>query len=449
MTLLTYFKFHEVSQHTSTQKNVSHYVRDYCHQTLLESVMGDEARLPDSGSLRFKLLQVHVLMRHGDRSPIGFTVQPEVSYECGMTDRDEKWLGLKDFTLKRNPETGDFKHWETELFRGFKSRKCLAFQLTLRGFRQLFAVGKFMKKRYSPLITEKPTRLNTYVQCTDYRRTIHSAASFALAFLPNGSSVRAHIPIHLTPGSMLAQPPPGVTASYHMCNNLVKIKAKELQRSKEMKKDKESRLLFNTIADLMGLSGKGLTPADIFDDVWGRLCHGLPLPCNGKSCMSASLAAEGAKTVQRSFSRRFPVKSSVLALQPFLFHSVIKQIDSAISSHSSEWYKFLFSFAHDSTLTSFLVSVGISVDTWLPYASRIVVEVWQESSPDDDSSYYYIRILLNGKSMMNHLSGHYQKDDFSLNGELLDYRSWRNHMTTGPYRTLNEYNSLCSSTITK
>lgn len=430
--------------------------KDYCHDSLLKSIIGVEGKLPPSQEYstksRFKLVQVHALLRHGDRAPsIKIDIDPNIWYECGMIDGDNKWHHLDQFLIKPNPKSANLKFLNTKLFRGFQSQKCDQFQLTHKGFRQHYATGVYMRQRYlTHLITESPLHpTDILIQSTNFRRTLHSSASFALGFIPEEHIKRSDVPIYTSPGDMLRMPPPGRTAVYQYCKNFIELKKQDLQKSGYLDGVSRFEPQFKNMAYIMNIiNHPNLDVEDIFDNIWGALCHGLPLPCRNGQCITESMIAAGIKSVDWSFSHKYPEASSILAMQPFLYHSIFNEINIAINSkpdqpaNDQKPYKFLFNFAHDSTLTSLLISLGIHLDIWLPFASRFIVEVWQDSLEPDN---YYVRLLLNGQSVMEQLSAKYSKDAFELDGELLSYEPWKVSMMTGSYRDKDDYNSKCES----
>ena len=357
-----------------------------------------------------------------------------------MTDGDEKWLALQDFPVKPNPaKETHLPTLKTKLFQGFQSQTCIPFQLTFKGFRQHHATGLFIRNRYWNHFTEQIQASDILIQSTSYSRTVQSSASFALGFIPSDSVKRAEVPIYCSPGAMLATPPPGRTVVYERCRNLYQVKANELKDPGYVSKVAQLKPLFKDIAFLINLKRDSLELEDIFDNVWGIVCHDLPLPCRQGSCLEESLISKGAKAVDWSFSNKWSQGSSVLAVQPFLFHSIINEIDLAIRGESS--FKFLFSCAHDSTLTAVLASLNIEINFWLPYASRIILEVWKDIVMPD---HHYIRFLLNGKSVMKQFAARFPRDVFELDGELLSYDYWRESMVTGVYRDKDSYHERCN-----
>ena len=423
------------------------YVNDYCHKSLLKSVNGNEGELVGTSNEKYQLVQVHALIRHGDRSPIRkFDTQPTVNYECGMIDKNEKWLGLSDFNLKPNPPNARIIHINTPLFRGFESKICEMRQLTFEGSKQLYSIGSFFKRKYSHIVDTILDQSNVFIQCTDYRRTIHSASSFALGFLPDTSSVRKSIPIYVSNGNLLVVPPPNILQEYPDCKKIIQVNTLDKKASGYDQMLKTKRHAIDHLASIMNVrDSQQFTMADVFDQVWCRLCHNMPLPCGLKSCVNESLALEGAKVVHWSFSHRYPNKTSILAAQPYIYHSFVRQIDLAIlnSNLKKPYFKFLFSFAHDSTITQLLTSLGVYESSWFPYATRIVVELWKDKTKKvDDPNTHFVRILLNGKSVMNTLH-QYPVGYFESDGQLLSYTAWRESMVTGTYRDLETYKKIC------
>lgn len=416
-------------------------VRKYCHFSLLKVVNGEEGHLTNTN--HYKLVQVHAVLRHGDRSTaVGYKYKPRVHIECGMMDQDTKWIGLDRFQLKPHSPFAKISQSNIKLFRGFTHQNCKMGQLTFQGFKQHYEIGTFLKDRYSKLFSNNPKHF--FVQSTDFRRTIHSAAGFLLGFLPN--ELHESIPIHISPGSLLIAPPPGIKLTYPYCKGWTHYPYSELTNNYVNTKNKRSTIdRISKVTDIH--PSKHIFFTHLFDPIWCRLCHHQPVPCGFKTCLNDSLLLEGAKLAHRSYARKHPKNLSILAIQPFLYHSVISEIDNAIKSiyKKTSYRQFVLSFGHDSTLTPLLTSLGLHKNYWLPYASRIVIELWQDmTKPTSTSSSYYVRILFNGKNQMKKLKSHFSEQYFVADDQLVQYDVWRQSLTTGKYRDLNSYINICN-----
>lgn len=384
-----------------------------------------------------------------------------------MTDNDQKWSNLLEFPLKPNSKASgsSIHHLNTRRFRGFNSLKCKNFQLTSKGFQQLFALGSFMQAAYLSVFNDPSTAITAsdiLIQSTDFSRTINSASSFSLGFVPTDSISRTDIPIYVSMGDYLSQPPPNRKIIYHKCRHYSQLHLQELHQSEYMIKEDKFLPFLGKIGHLLNFDDDDALGEDIFDIVWGLVCHKLPLPCRDGMCLNESMISQGAKSVNWLFPQRHLLPSSILAIQPFLVHSVINEIDIAIINNAAvgdtnqqysgittqKPFKLLFNFGHDSTITSLLGTLGITVDEWVPFASRIIIEVWRKNSPGQSSATqpppYYIRILFNGRSLMDRLSKHYQPIETELDGELVLYDTWKNRMTSGPYRSVDDYHRKCN-----
>lgn len=420
-------------------------VQDYCHLSLLKTVNGEEGIITETG--RYEIVQVHTLMRHGDRSSVAtyLNYQPKVELECGMIDKDHIWEKLNDFKITKLESSSHFKSKNKhKLFRGYKSLPCKKGELTFQGFKQLYALGLFISDSYAKLFTTHPDEI--YVQSTDHKRTIGSAAAFLLGFIPeDAAKLRSSVPIHVSPGTLLEVPPLKTLQAYPPCKKLPKTIHGEREISGYLKKLNKKRHICNEIVHIAGLPNSikaGIT--QLYDPLWTRLCHKKPLPCGPKSCINDSLLLEGAKLAHWSSANKLGNISSILSMQPFLYHSVISQMDDAIQSvlESKPYHHFMLSFAHDSTLSPLLQSLGIPQLYCLPYASRLVIELWRDYSKKRPTvSSYYIRILFNGDNLTKHLPFHDRY--FTSDHQLLKYTVWKNSLVTGQYRELTSYMKAC------
>ena len=398
---------------------------------------------------KFELVHVSMLIRHGDRSPAtNYNLQPPVQFECGMIDNDKKWIGLDDFTIQPVPPSAKLLHDKTKLFRGFQVQPCEIGQLTYRGFKQEYSIGSYMARRYRTLLDKGINNNSIYIQSTDYKRTIHSAAAFGLGFLPNQSTIRRSIPIHVSsPGnSLLTEPPPGIAKIYPYCDKLPQIRKHDLSSSNYQKELKKEGVPFENLVNILGIK-KSQVPSitALYDHFFCRLCHNVSLPCGKAGCVNRSLAYQTAPTAHWSFSYKFTNSTSILAVQPFLFHTVISKINLAIKSISSnkQYHRFVLSFSHDTTLNPFLRSLGFSEFTnWPPYASRVVIELWRDTSyPSQAPESYYIRLLFNGASLMTKMA--YPAKYFKAEGQLLSYATWKQALMSEKLRSVDYYKKIC------
>ena len=416
----------------------------YCHQSLLDkarSTSGLEGRL-ESGSDELELMYVHIVARHGDRSPAsGFTVgYPEMFYECGLKGMEglanwgyDVWTGLNDFPPLA--PLGKVRNEKLQLHPGKQSHKCKVGELTYLGFLQHLNLGSLMQLKYSQLLDGVNIKDELFVQSTDYRRTIRSAGAFLLGFLPDDENIRRLTTIHVSPGDLNEAPPTGSPWVYKPCRNLRQLAQEELQKSDYFAKEKSFHWLQEKMIDMFNLPLPRSQPlwTKIFDPIMTRGCHAKHtaetmanpepqlLPCTkDDQCVDCGLGKIMFDFADWTWTKKYPPNSSYLAILPFLRHSLMDTMDSAIFDMRRKTYKFLLTFTHDSTLLLLFQALGLPVREWTPYASRIVFELWK-TSDTHQAPHFYVRVLLNGRIVTRKLP-------YAHGGELVDFATWRDEI---------------------
>ena len=435
-------------------KAYSSRLDQYCHRSLLHFNTSEAAE----GAVRsrdLELVQVFITARHGDRSPAtpysSFKIGSPVSYQCGLVDRITPWEGLKDF-MKLSSLSSKAKNGHIGLFPGTGSRQCGVGMLTQVGFQQHCALGSLIQEKYASFIGQESQDMNPdqlYVQSTDVPRTIHSAAAFLLGFLSNTSKLRYKVPIHVSPGTILQLPPPGIKQTYGSCKKLPKVMLEDQENTNYLSEEREKfhhmvLKLCNMFSLPKAYRSKPMIN-ELFDHILTRGCHspGSPLPCNTKKeCISYSFANDLFAFADWTWGRKYPQASSILAMLPFLRHTVLELMERVVTGLEDQ-YKFVLSFTHDTTLTQVLNALGIPLEGWMPYASRLVFELWRHKSQDA----YFVRVLFNGRPITEALSLHptSSRTPLEVDNQLLLFSSWTSLITTGKYRDISSYNTMCGN----
>ena len=184
---------------------------------------------------------------------------------------------------------------------------------------------------------------------------------------------------------------------------------------------------------------------DLFDHIAVRACNSRLLPCNNQGkCVDYTFAKKLFDFTDWSWSHRYPPNSSTLVAMTFIRHTLLDMMDNAIN-HRSPDMKFMLSFAHDSTLVRVLAALGIVLDEWVPYASRIVFELWRKR--DSKQDLYYVRILFNGKPITNRVPmlQQYQRTREETGLNLVQFSALKEYLTTGKYRDVESWLSTCGT----
>lgn len=434
------------------------YLNNYCHRSLLDvnaSLRASFEGKLSTNSKDFELLHVHVVARHGDRTPVNVHhIGSPVLYQCGLVDGEVNWSGLNDFPQPSTlPHSTAIRHIGIKLHPG-PVHSCGVGQLTSAGFLQQYSLGLLMKTLYKDyntngLSSAEDISNDLFVQSTDFPRTIHSAAAFLLGFLPDDPRVRRATDIRVSgdQGTLfLDSPPPGVHRSYKHCKKFMKIWHSCLEKINYFStRDQLFKEPFHRFCSMFELEcHRESYVTGFFDLVLSRGCHDRksPLPCNGKGeCIDLEFASQLSSFSDWTWNHRHTVNASIVAIMPFLKHSVLDVMKNVI--HKSEKggtaSKIMLSFAHDATLIRILKALQVTTAVgWMPYASRLVFELWRRK----DTRIVYVRILFNG-SPITHTMNLPVTVERTERQDFVEFSSWRDSLVTGDYRSLESYNSVC------
>ena len=401
-----------------------------------------------------ELVHVNMILRHGDRAPtvnlsLGY---PKVFYECGLyalknstftgLDIGMLWERLNKFPIL---PLGEVVHEFLQLHPGTGSYLCGVGQLTALGFLQHIRLGLFVKMKYLDKLHQFQTEDSIYVQSTDFERTVRSAAAFLVGFVGSSKTLPSPVPLHVSPGDLVEAPPPGVQWMHRRCQNLYKLLKEEQKASGYRTEEKEFHWMQEKLIDMFGLKIARSQPiwTKIFDGIKTRGCQALHsadyhthslLPCTAdRKCIDCDLAKKMFDFADWTWARKYPPNSSFLAILPFLRHSLVEAMDNIVLTTNGRRYNFFLTFAHDTTLQHVLQALGLSVKEWVPYASRLVFELWR-TAKKDKAPHFFVRVLLNGDIMTKALP-------FSRNLELVDYATFRDNLL--PTDKIRYLTSLC------
>ena len=430
----------------------------YCHQKLLnvswQQHVAQEGRLEGNHVYdSLELVHTHVMIRHGDRTPVYiYKIGYPIFYECGLTDTRLNWKGLKDFPqVVPLPPSAKLYNRFLKLYPGVNSKRCGLGMLTQMGFKQHRSLGSLLQTRYSKLLGNFSSghflSRDIFAHSTDMSRTIQSAAAFLLGFLPDSAAIRRATWIHVSPGTVNHKPPPGIQNIYPSCHDYYNYHDADLEKNGYYRTEKTMfHQLLTKLCQMFHITDpKEPIMVKFFDHFMTRGCHNRndPLPCFGHQCVDFPFALKLFDFNDWSWSHKLPTNSSIIRLLPFLRHSVLEPM-LKIASHDTTThkaddpysFKFMLTLSHDDTLMMLLNALGYRLDDWIPYASRIVFELWRGQS----SKEHYVRVLFNGEEITQKITPGSGKS-----GRLIKLDDWRDFLTTGVYRDLDAYNKVCGN----
>ena len=158
--------------------------------------------------------------------------------------------------------------------------------------------------------------------------------------------------------------------------------------------------------------------------------------------MTQEMAADGINFASWAFAENFTAIADV-ATQPMLIQMAKRIIDK---SRDKTKLKFILYSAHDSTVTPLLLNLGVhDRNKWTPYATRVVIELWRDTTSSQDSiEPLYFRVLVNGKAVTSKMKF---CGEALLKGELCPVRELITWLSAGKgVKGMDDnYQSLCNT----
>ncbi len=430
----------------------------YCHTSLFEDFnqtysRSQEGKITDDS---YELVHVHIIARHGDRTPVSnLHLGPQIYYECGLADTSFNWNRLDDFNTHFLSSSSSGSGRLIQLNPGAQNKECGDIKgigkLTALGFKQHAFLGKLLREKYKDFVASfidnvQSLKKNLYVQSTQVLRTIHSLSAFLLGFLPDSTELRLATTIHVSPGPFLQFPPVGISEVYKQCHGYTQLWTEDRDQTGFVASENERRYLITKLCDMFGLARKcqTLSVAKVFEQLSIRGCHNHsnPLPCLNENgpCVSYSQALELFQYTDWVWANGHPLKSSIIATMPLLNHSVLAPMERIMQKDTSlsGSYRFMVSLTHDDTITKLLANLGVRIQEWVPYASRVVFELWKKKTTNS----YEVRMLLNGE-VITKQCGCWRE---GTNKELIPYAVLKEYLFSGKYRNLMFYSKICRTT---
>lgn len=416
----------------------------YCAKAPLDPSTRQIPPLDPEDREHLELLQLHLITRHGTRTPSSFTncwrgYDPH--WNCSY---DEAVLGLHSHSAEQYSNqigsTYTFRkvydaNPESNVFGG----TCQKGQLISEGALQNQEIGQFLAKSYfisnsdhkipepgsPPLISiDDDWSQSIYVRSTDMQRTRLSVSNLLTSLLEssfpsNGSGVISR-PLPTLHTMDLEQDDLAINPS--RCPRLNEI-ADEIFESAEFKQMEEKHL--DLMKRLEAATGRpmpnGIWPDRMMDCLMSHLCanrwENLPdaLNPNGENPSAAiDLIQETIQTIDEEMASLFLFLNSQYSrlgmarffrdLRRIISDLVGYHCHSTLSSNSASTVppKLYIWSGHDTTVLPFLASFGPTVwdSKWPPYASLIALEFFKYGS-----STYMFRLIYNGNVLTGGVEG--------------------------------------------
>ncbi|KAM4589663.1 2-phosphoxylose phosphatase 1 isoform 1-T1 [Fundulus diaphanus] len=388
----------------------------------------------------YKLLSVHVMIRHGDRYPlysIPKTKRPSI--DCTLSaSRQPSHPLLTPFI--NHMGQGTRGHWEAPL--GSISRLpnhsvCEMGELTQTGVVQHLRNGQLLHhayKRQSLLPSDWSPR-QVWVETTGKSRTLQSGMAFLYGFVPDFDWTKLTVRHQW---------------STLFCGSACECPARNRYLEEEQRRQYRLRVansnLERTYVDMartLGVLTRQLRAANPIDSLLCHLCHGLSFPCvpsadgGASSCLTmAQFAVIRQQQKDDEVDRkRFGVyrKYAILAMYPYLNRTANK-MERVAKAYKADQQPlrggeevFTLSSGHDVTMSPLLSALGLEEAKFPRFAARIVFEMWkslpttqgraknrggkgERSKSNLRDEDVFIRVLYNGEDVTFHTIFCHSKD---------------------------------------
>ncbi|XP_014857232.1 PREDICTED: 2-phosphoxylose phosphatase 1 isoform X2 [Poecilia mexicana] len=380
----------------------------------------------------YKLLSVHVMIRHGDRYPlysIPKTRRPSI--DCTLSASRQPSHPLLDSFINHMGQ-GTRGHWEAQL--GSISRLpnhsvCEMGELTQTGVVQHLRNGQLLQRAYKhhSLLPSDWSPRQVWIETTGKSRTLQSGMAFLYGFLPDFDWTK--VTVHHQWSTLFC-------GSACECPARSKYLEEEQRRQYRLRvADSNLERTFIDMARTLGVLTRQLRAANPIDSLLCHLCHGLPFPCvsggdggSGGCLTVAQFAVIRQQQLDDEVDRRrFGAyrKYAILAMYPYLNRTANKMERVARANEEGRQPRlggeevFTLSSGHDVTIAPLLSALGLEEAKFPRFAARIVFEMWksppttqgqaknragksERSKSNRKVGEVFIRVLYNGEDVTFH-----------------------------------------------
>jgi len=250
--------------------------------------------------------------------------------------------------------------------------------LTALGKQQHYALGKWLRRRYSDFLSPSYNLNDIYVQSSDVDRTLMSVqANLAGLYPPKEDQIWDRrllwqpIPVHTKPFTtdyLISGRVPATCSSYQ------KAYVNYLQSAEMKIWLNKAQPFFKLISANMGVPVNSLLNLTMVRDSWVcETAHRLPLPKWATHLFQNSNEFhEAALSYYYGFSGT-PYLAKYYS--GFLLKDILDRLTSKVENALAPDRKLWVYSSHDSTVFGFLNSLGISDNKFVGYAATIIVEL--------------------------------------------------------------------------
>ncbi|XP_036287173.1 2-phosphoxylose phosphatase 1 isoform X1 [Pipistrellus kuhlii] len=346
----------------------------------------------------FKLVSVHVFIRHGDRYPlyvIPKTKRPEI--DCTLV-ADRKPYHPKLEAFIRHMSKGSGASFESPLHSLplFPNHPlCEMGELTQTGVVQHLQNGQLLRdiylKKHKLLPADwSPDQL--YLETTGKSRTLQSGLALLYGFLPDFDWRKVYF--RHQPSALFCSGSCSCPARNHYLEReqrrqyLLRLRSGPLERA------------YGDMARILDVPTKQLRAANPIDALLCHFCHNLSFPCARGGCIGMdhfrAIKAHQMEDERERRERKLYRGYALLGAHPLLNQTVGRLLRAAEGRREGA---FALYSAHDVTLSPLLSALGLVEARFPRFAARLVLELWQDR---EGPGGHAVRVLYDGADVTRH-----------------------------------------------
>ncbi|KAK8374729.1 hypothetical protein O3P69_015563 [Scylla paramamosain] len=347
---------------------------------------------------QYQLSGVVILLRHGDRGPL-IHVRNLSNINCGHhsygTPTYKKYVG----DILNVSRTNTYVNFVGPFVR-FPllppPSHCGLGHLTPQGVLQHLQLGRVLRQVYLSelnLLSNHWEEEDILVYCTKFRRTFQSVLAFLYSFLPDFNISKVRL-----------QEGKGIS----FCGEDCHCEQSDYFDQRYEQERRDYRRSHPGIVDLVHRvnplvrDGEEISnPITMRDALLSYVCHGASLPCVDGRCVKVE-DVTGLVSYEEWEGRQKRTSSQRKAAK-LKMYGLLKSITGVVNSMMEDSHPRVVVYSgHDRTLKYLLDTLGIPNYQLPHYASRLVVELYQNTSTTPGPDYhatYFFRMVYNGKDI--------------------------------------------------
>jgi len=258
---------------------------------------------------------------------------------------------------------------------------CSQGQLTVEGYNNHFALGKYFRQRYVTELGFLGVNYNStamYLRSTDVDRTIQSAQAQMLAFYPQEFRGNSQVIDIFTLQSSVE-----TLAPNNLCPTLVSM-CNVAQNSSAWANEYQMYIPLQQKLEAMWNTTVLPWEIGLFDSLYARKKNGIPWPAGMTEDIFDQITGLAVWQLQNLYGDQTRVQ---LGIGKFI-SELLQQMNANINGQAQP--KWILYSAHDTSVAFVLSALQLlnNITTWPPFAAHIEIELYQDSTQN-----YFVQVL--------------------------------------------------------